>query len=99
MSSYRISQAAEKDLDSIWDYIAIRSLSAADRMIDRIVDRFTMLADHPLMGEVRDELLRGLRCFTVGNYVIFYRSIEIAQTSVEIVRVLHGARDVERISW
>jgi len=32
-----------------------------------------------------------LRSFPVGSYVIFYRPME---NGVEIVRVLHGARDL-----
>jgi toxin ParE1/3/4 len=58
-----------------------------------------MLAEHSLIGEARDELVRGLRCFSVGNYVIYYRLLVPNEQTVEIVRVLHGARDVERISW
>lgn len=46
------------------------------------------------MGRLRDELTEGLRSFPVGRYVIFYR---IVQDGVEIVRVLHGARDLDSI--
>ena len=99
MSSFRISDKAVIDLDSIWDYIALQSIKSADRMIDRIVAKFSMLAHHSLMGEAREELQRGLRCFTVGNYVIYYRPHDSKEETVEIVRVLHGARDVHRIYW
>ncbi len=99
MSSYRISDEASKDIDSIWEYIALQSIKSADRMIDRIVDKIAMLAQHSLIGESREELLRGLRCFTVGTYVIYYRPLDSQEETVEIVRVLHGARDVNRISW
>ncbi len=43
------------------------------------------------MGRPRDELAEGLRSFSVGRYVMFYRAIP---EGVEIVRVLHGARDL-----
>jgi toxin ParE1/3/4 len=36
----------------------------------------------------------GLRSFPVGNYVVFYR---IVPEGIELVRVLHGARDLRRL--
>ena len=45
-------------------------------------------------ARVRDELAEGLRSFAVGRYVIFYRPIS---EGVEIVRVLHGSRDIDAI--
>jgi plasmid stabilization system protein ParE len=44
----------------------------------------------PQAGTMRDELCAGLRCFSVGSYVIYFRERE----PVVIIRVLHGARDV-----
>jgi toxin ParE1/3/4 len=44
------------------------------------------------MGRSRPELATGLRSFPVGRYVIFYVPLS---KGVEIVRVFHGARDVD----
>ncbi|MGH7989069.1 MAG: type II toxin-antitoxin system RelE/ParE family toxin [Limisphaerales bacterium] len=44
----------------------------------------------PLLGREREELLPRLRSFPVSRYVIFYRPME---NGIEVVRVLHGARD------
>jgi toxin ParE1/3/4 len=52
------------------------------------------LAGHPNLGRSRDELEEGIRSFPVGKYVIFYRVIP---AGVEIVRVLHGSRDLNAI--
>jgi toxin ParE1/3/4 len=52
-----------------------------------------MLSDHPHAGQRRTELRPCLRSFPVGNYLIFYRPL---RGGVELVRVLHGARDVRR---
>jgi toxin ParE1/3/4 len=46
------------------------------------------------MGTGRDELKSGLRCHPVGNYLIFFFPLE---DGVDIVRVLHGSRDIERL--
>jgi len=55
------------------------------------VSRFPKLAAMPEMGRRREELAMHLRSFPVGRYIIFYRSM---QEGIEIVRVLHGARDL-----
>lgn len=43
------------------------------------------------MGRRRDDLINGMRSFPYQAYIIFYR---ITDTTVQIVRVLHGARDI-----
>ncbi|WP_245334863.1 type II toxin-antitoxin system RelE/ParE family toxin [Bradyrhizobium mercantei] len=66
-------------------------MAAADRVVDRIGNIFQMLAENPLAGRQRPELGMSIRSFPVGNYVLFY---EAFPNGVEIVRVLHGARDI-----
>jgi len=90
MKQFRVSDVARSDLDEIWLYIAQDNLDAADKFIRAIVSRFPKLAAMPLIGRQREELSPKLRSFPVARYVIFYRPIE---NGVEIVRVLHGARD------
>jgi toxin ParE1/3/4 len=82
---------ARTDIADIWDYIAEDSEVRADAFIDRIDQKFQALADQPDMGRTRSELEEGLRSFPVGRYVIFYLS---KPGGIEIVRVLHGARDL-----
>jgi len=82
---------AESDLDEIWWYIAQDSPYNADRLLDRIQERCLALADYPQMGTSRDELKAGLRSQPVGN---FYFPLE---DGVDIVRVLHGSRDIENL--
>jgi len=45
------------------------------------------------MGRTRDELVPRLRSLPFGRCVIFYRALD---DGAEIVRVLHGARDLRR---
>lgn len=85
---------AKTDLAEIWDYIADDSEARADAFIETIDRKFRTLAGRPDMGRARAELETGLRSFPVGRYVIFYRPIP---EGVEIVRVLHGARDLDAI--
>lgn len=60
-------------------------------MIDRIEASERRLAEFPELGRGRDELLRGVRSWVVGAYLIFYR---VEATSLIVIRVLHGARDL-----
>lgn len=45
----------------------------------------------PSIGRLHDELAENLRSFPVGRYVIFYLPL---LDGIEIVRVLHSARDL-----
>jgi toxin ParE1/3/4 len=85
------SLEAAEDLLEIWQYIADDNEAAADKFLNEINATSKMLARNPKAGRERPELALKLRSFPVGHYVLFYRPID---DGVEIVRVLHGARDV-----
>jgi toxin ParE1/3/4 len=91
MNQFRVSAAAKSDLNEIWIYIAQDNPDAADKFIRAIVSRFPKFATMPEFGRRREELSPRLRSFPVGRYVIFYRPME---NGIEVVRVLHGARDL-----
>ncbi len=83
---------AKADISEIWEFIAEDSDDQADAFIDLIDQNFQLLAQKSGLGRRRKELAEGLRSFPVGRYVIFYLPIP---GGVPIVRVLHGARDIE----
>ncbi|MEO2034941.1 MAG: type II toxin-antitoxin system RelE/ParE family toxin [Planctomycetaceae bacterium] len=91
MPAVHISDRAMDDIVGIWAYIAADNPAAADQLLERISDRCQSYAHQPEIGERRVELGHDIRCFSVGLYVIYYRP---ATDGVEVVRVLHGARDV-----
>ena len=90
----RLTEQAEADLDELWDYLAAKNPDAADRMVDAVLESSRMHVRFPGMGQSRDELRPGLRCFVVSPYVVFYRPIE---DTIEVLRILHGARDMSRL--
>ncbi len=94
MANYIITSSAERDIDEILRFIAVDDLDAAIAFFDRLIDRFEMLAENPRAGRDRTELKHDLRSFPEGNYPVFYR--EWAGI-VAIVRVLHGARDLDEL--
>lgn len=94
--AHRLASQVEFELDDIWYYVARESgsIEIADRLIDSITDRFFLLANHPYVGRLREDLRPGLRSFPVGQYVIIYR---IEDADVLILHVLYSHRDVQRI--
>ena len=62
-----------------------------DRLLDRIAERCISYLHQPELGERRPELGAAIRCYSVGVYVVYYRPPSMG---IELIRVLHGARDV-----
>ena len=94
MPHLRISPRARADLIEIWSYIADDSVANADAFIDRLYETLQVLGRQPGSGRRREELAPGMQSFPFGRYIIFYRALTEA---IQIVRVLHGARDIESI--
>jgi toxin ParE1/3/4 len=85
---------AHTDLIEIWENIADDSEARADKFIDELDEKFQVLARKPSLGRLRDELAKDLRSFPFGRYIIFF--LPLAE-GIELVRVLHGARDISAI--
>lgn len=91
---YEISRCALADLGEIHQHIALDSPAAAERMTARFFKTFELLAGQPELGAVYDVTVStDLRHFSVGAYVLFYR---IRDSDLQVARVLHGARDLNR---
>jgi len=95
MPNLVVRPRALTDLAEIWAYIAEDSPERADAFADLLITKFEALARRPGMGRLRPELAEDIRSFTVGRYVIFYWAI--SRQRVDVVRVLHGSRDIEAI--
>ena len=93
MSRVRRTEQAEVDLLEIAFYIAQDDVNSAHRFLERIDRQCRLIAQSPEIGRRRDELSPGLRSFPFGNYMIFYRHTQ----HIEVIRVLHAARDIENI--
>jgi toxin ParE1/3/4 len=88
------TEQAESDLQAILAYLDERSPAAAERLATTIDERCRLLGEFPQMGRPRDNLAPGLRSIVVESYVRFFRP---TATAVEILRIFHGARDIETI--
>jgi toxin ParE1/3/4 len=93
---YRISREAADDLDSIFIFWAERSsLTIAQGIIEKIVSRFWLIAEHPEAGRVASNIAPRIRCFPAGNYLIYYRN---STRTTDILHIFHGKRD-QRKAW
>ena len=88
-----VTPEAARDIERIADHISKDSPSAADRLLADIDRAIGFLAETPGAGHVRLDLTsRSVRFWQVRRtYLIVYRELPEA---IEIVRVLHGNRDV-----
>jgi toxin ParE1/3/4 len=91
-----IAPEARRDLGAIRDYIARDNPEAARRVVTRLRDMALLLAGAPALGRRRPELGRDLRSFVADRYVLFYRPLA-GGAGIELVRVLHGARDLDAL--
>ena len=79
------------DLAEIWSFIADDSEANADRFLPKLEAKLQLLATQAQMGRLREELMPGLRSFPYARYVVFFMP---ERDGIEIVRVVHSARDI-----
>lgn len=94
MANYIVSDDASEDVFNIASYIAQDKPIAAERWLDRFGEKCVMLAEQPESGRRRPELDPDIRSSTIGNYVVFYRTIG---EGIEVARVMHGSFDIESL--
>lgn len=83
---------AEADLESIGDYIAQDNPRRALSFLAELREQCGKIANAPLAYQARPELAENLRSCAYGHYVIFFQPDD---ADVLIVRVLHGAQDIQ----
>jgi plasmid stabilization system protein ParE len=61
---FRVSKKAERDLDEIFVYWAQRAgVEVADKLLDSIEERFSLIGDYPNAGRKCDEIAPGVFSF------------------------------------
>lgn len=93
MTTLKFTPLAESDLDAVWEYIAETDADTATSFVDDLLQACGLLAQNAGVGRARPELLINMRSFSHRRYVIFYFPID---DGVEIYRILHSARDIEK---
>jgi toxin ParE1/3/4 len=94
MAEYRLTPAAERDLESIWRYTAQQwGVEQADRYIDLLTAAFAELAEAPRIAPACEHIRPGYRRWRVGHHMIYFRE---TNDGVVVVRVLHERMDTRR---
>ena len=93
MGTAQYTPLARNDLQEIKAYIAQDNPKAALQYMRILKQKCDMLAQTPTIGVCREEYCN-LYKFPVDKYLIFYR---IAESGIEVIRILHGARDIQSI--
>jgi toxin ParE1/3/4 len=96
MTKVILSEAADADLEDIFDYTLEEfGLGQAVSYVSEFDDSFETISKNPEIGRKREEIREELRSLAKDKHVIFYR---ILSDHIRIVRILHGSRDLPKFS-
>ena len=90
--SVRVLRRAQRDLQTIYDFVAREAPHRANAFIDGLLDAIESLGTMSERAAVpRDEVLasRGFRALVHGAYLVFYK---LTRSQVRVHRVIHGHR-------
>lgn len=98
MTSYVLTPLAKADIYSIWSHIAGNSEGVADRVEQAIYDACAFVGAEPMRGHARADLTnRPLRFWTLTQYPNYALAYRPETAPLQIVAVLHGKRNIQRI--
>ena len=87
----RLSVRAERDLDDIWFYLAVRaSETIATRTVNDLWCAALRLEVYPRSGSPRLEAGADVRLLVCGSYEIYHL---VRETEVVVTRVAYGSQD------
>lgn len=91
-AGYQLTEDAGNDLAEIWEYVALRSIDAADRIVLEVHAACERLVEYPGIGHVREDLTtETVKFWSVYSYLVVYSP---DTSPLQIVAILHAARDV-----
>lgn len=94
MPEYRLTPAAERDLESIWTYpVQQWGEEQANRYTDFLTAAFAELAQSPETAPACDYIRPGYRRRSVERHMIYFR---ITNYGIAVVRILHDRMDALR---
>ena len=95
MSEFVLTQAAKGDLLKILEYLEGDNPNAVLKVVNALDAAMQLLANNPGVGHLRPDLTpQEVRFWSVFRYLVIYRP---DTKPLEIIRVLHGKRDVRRL--
>jgi toxin ParE1/3/4 len=96
------TRQAREDLLEIYCTIGLDNPSAAERVFTAIEARVQSLINYPRLGPRRSEIRPPMRILVEGPYLILYETRpdtdEGRITSVEVVRIVDGRRNLRNLT-
>ncbi len=94
---YKITPAANRDLDSILAYIAneLHAPQSAAALLDKVIRTIEAACAYPQSHPLLEDpllALRGYRKIVISNYLALYLIAE-EEKALHIVRIVYGRRD------
>lgn len=96
MSRYTLTASAEADITDIVQFIAARDgEQRAYRVHDTFIEAFERLGESPRIGKIRPDLTEEtVRWWPVSSFLVVY---DAERSPIDILRVIHGARDLPEL--
>ncbi len=95
--TFLVTPSASHDVDDILEYVLEHSgPNRALHVYKKLYEGFSKVGEQPkLLGHKRDDLAdESLRVFKVFSHLVIFRPDTVP---VQIIRVIHGARDLRRL--
>lgn len=94
MAEYRLTPAAENDLEAIWVHTLRQwGTEQANNYTDMLAKIFAELAQSPQSAPACDHIRPGYRRRVAERHIIYFR---VTTYGIAIVRILHDRMDVRR---
>lgn len=101
MDTYRVyfMPDAIRDLEDIYLYIAEQSgfPDRAWNYMERLKSKCQALETLPIRGQLRNDLMDGLRIYPLDNKAVAAFLVNEADLTVQVLNVFYGGRDYEAL--
>jgi toxin ParE1/3/4 len=88
MVKYKLSQAADQDLEQLFEYgIDNFGLSRAKSYVDGLINQFQNIAENPFRYQAVDHIRRGYRRGVYSKHSIYYT---VSKDCVDVMRILRA---------
>lgn len=94
MAEFRLSPAAERDLEGVWRYTRDEwGLEQAERYLDLLTTTVQALAEAPKSAPACEHIRKGYRRRSIGRHIVYFR---ITTYGIAVIRILHERMDAPR---
>ncbi|MCY7346669.1 MAG: type II toxin-antitoxin system RelE/ParE family toxin [Pyrinomonadaceae bacterium] len=91
---------AERDIEECFVYIGEDNLDIAVHFLVAVEDGIEQISRNPFIGSIRNftnSQIKNLRMWSVRDFTDYQIFYKVEEETIEIIRVLHGARDLPNI--